>query len=231
MNLTDVKHVPIRRKRKFPIGRGKGSGLGKTGGRGGKGQYARTGVSKYPHWEGGQTPLVRKIPKRGFSNFPFAHRVAEVNLGELEAFNAGDVVDPEKLRAAGLVGREAQYVKILGDGELKKALTIKAHAISAAAAEKAKKAGATVEILPSDLAERLAWRAKLDARMRAKAEEKEKARLARKEERAKARADKAARRAAGEKPETKKPKEKEKAPKAKKPEGKHAPPKKEEKGS
>lgn len=197
MNLTDAKNFQVKRKWKFPVGRGKGSGLGKTCGRGGRGQYARSGVSRYAHWEGGQTPLVRKLPKRGFSNFHHIADVVTVNLADLNIFNAGDVVDQAKLQAAGLIHGEHDYIKILGGGELTKAITIKAHAFAASVAEKAKKAGATLEVIPSDRKERLDKRAKKYERMAVKAAEKETGRLARKAERAKVRAEKKAKKLAG----------------------------------
>lgn len=230
MNLTDAKNFPIKRKHKFPVGRGKGTGIGKTCGRGGRGQYARSGVSRYAHWEGGQTPLVRKLPKRGFSNFHHTSDVATVNLGDLGVFNAGDVVDPAKLQAAGLIHGEHEYVKILGGGELTKPLTIKAHAFASSVAAKAKKAGATLEVIPSDRKEKLDARAKKYERMAAAAAEKEKGRLARKEERAKIRAEKKAKKLAGAKaegaPKKDAPKAKDKAakPKGDKPHGGGKPP-------
>ncbi len=226
MNLSDAKKYPIKRKYKFPVGRGKGCGKGKTCGRGGKGQYARSGVSRYAHWEGGQTPLIRRIPKRGFSNFRHSSEVATVNLADLNVFAAGDVVDPAKLVEAGLIHAGFDYVKILGDGTLEKKLTIKAHAFARSATEKARKAGATLETLPSDRSAWLEQREKKYARAAATAEEKEKARQQRLADREKARADKKAQKAAGVKREGAKkeaPKGKEKAAKPKgggKPEGK-----------
>src|SRR6185295_7935751 len=109
-------------KKKTRRGRGVGSGLGKTAGRGQKGQYARTRGFK-PHFEGGQTPLHRRLPKRGFKN-PFPTKVAEVNVGELEIFSAGAKVDAAALKAKGLVKGQYDKLKILGDGELKKGLHI-----------------------------------------------------------------------------------------------------------
>lgn len=225
MNLSDAKKYPIVRKYKFPVGRGKGCGKGKTCGRGGKGQYARSGVSRYAHFEGGQTPLIRRIPKRGFSNFYHSAIVATVNLRDLNVFAAGDVVDPAKLVASGLIHGGFDYVKILGDGTLEKKLTIKAHAFAKSAEEKAKKAGATLEVIPSVRVEKLEKRAKKYARTAASAEEKEKARQQRLADSAKARAEKKAKKIAGVKPEAKKEAPKAKEKKAKpagggKPEGK-----------
>ena len=130
---------------KVRLGRGVGSGLGKTAGRGQKGQYARTRGFK-PHFEGGQTPIQRRLPKRGFKN-PFPTLVAEVNVGDLEAFAAGAKVDEKALRAHGLVKGRADKIKILGDGELTKAVTVTAHAFSKSAAEKIKKAGGKAVLL------------------------------------------------------------------------------------
>ncbi len=197
MNLSDAKNFPVKRKRRFRWGLGKGSGGGKTCGRGGRGQKARSGYSKPAHWEGGQTPLVRKIPKRGFSNARFASKVATVNLSDLNRFDAGDVIDPARLLAAGMIPRAHDFVKVLGDGELQKALTIKAHAFAASVADKAKKAGATIEIIPSQRKDSLEGRDKRHARLAAAFEEQEKARVVRKADRAKIRAEKKAKRIAG----------------------------------
>jgi len=124
---------------KTRIGRGVGSGLGKTAGRGQKGQYARSRGFK-PHFEGGQTPLQRRLPKRGFNN-PFPTKVAEVNVGDLEIFPAGAKVDEAALRDRGLVRGAFDMIKILGSGELTKSVTVTATAFSKVAAEKIKKAG------------------------------------------------------------------------------------------
>src|SRR6478735_6899534 len=112
------------------VGRGPGSGLGTTGGYGQKGQRARSGGSIHPWFEGGQTPLWRRLPKRGFKN-PFTKNVAVVNVGLLANFDAGSTVDPVKLVEAGFVRGEFDRVKILGVGTLEKALTVRAHAFSA----------------------------------------------------------------------------------------------------
>jgi large subunit ribosomal protein L15 len=130
---------------KTRVGRGVGSGLGKTAGRGQKGQYARTRGFK-PHFEGGQTPIQRRLPKRGFTN-PFRARVAEVNVGDLEVFTAGANVDVAALVAKGLVRGRYDRVKILGDGELTKAVTVSANAFSKGAAEKITKAGGKVVLV------------------------------------------------------------------------------------
>src|SRR3984957_14216850 len=130
---------------KTRVGRGVGSGLGKTSGRGQKGQYARVRGFK-PHFEGGQTPIQRRLPKRGFKN-PFAARIAEVNVGDLEIFNAGSAVDEKSLVARGLVRGRFDRIKILGDGELTKAVTVSAHAFSKTAAAKIQKAGGKIVLV------------------------------------------------------------------------------------
>jgi large subunit ribosomal protein L15 len=130
---------------KTRVGRGVGSGLGKTAGRGQKGQYARSRGFK-PHFEGGQTPIQRRLPKRGFKN-PFAARIAEVNVGDLEVFTAGANVDEKALVARGLVRGRFDRIKVLGDGELTKAVTVSAHAFSKTAADKIKKAGGKVVLV------------------------------------------------------------------------------------
>ena len=130
---------------KTRVGRGPGSGLGKTAGRGQKGQYARTRGFKR-HFEGGQTPIQRRLPKRGFKN-PFPTLVAEVNVGALEVFAAGAKVDADALASKGLLKGRWDKIKILGDGELTKAVTVTAHAFSKSAAEKIKKAGGKAVLL------------------------------------------------------------------------------------
>ncbi|MCA9583985.1 MAG: 50S ribosomal protein L15 [Myxococcales bacterium] len=125
--------------KKVRVGRGPGSGIGKTAGRGQKGQYARRGTFK-PSFEGGQTPLARRLPKRGFK-VPFPTVTAEVNVGQLETFDAGAKVDEAALRARGLVKGQCDRIKILGEGELSKAVTVTAHSFSKGAQEKITKAG------------------------------------------------------------------------------------------
>ena len=133
------------RQRKVRVGRGIGSKLGKTSGSGNKGQKSRRGYSRRRGFEGGQMPLHRRIPKRGFNN-PFGSAFAVINLEELNVFPAGETVTPDLLRAHGFV-RTQQQVKVLGDGELKTKLAIHAHAFSASAKEKISKAGGTFEVL------------------------------------------------------------------------------------
>ena len=128
------------------IGRGHGSGQGKTAGKGHKGQKARSGGSIRPGFEGGQTALARRIPKRGFNNI-FATKYAVVNVSDLEKFVDGTVVDTELLKASGLISKELDGVKVLGNGELTKNLTVKAAKFSAAAKEKIEKAGGKAEVM------------------------------------------------------------------------------------
>jgi large subunit ribosomal protein L15 len=135
-------------KKKTRKGRGVGSGLGKTAGRGQKGQFARVRGFK-PHFEGGQTPLQRRLPKRGF-NPPFPVKTAEVNVGELDVFAAGTHVDERALREKGLVKGPFDRLKILGDGELSKGVTVTAHAFSKSAAAKIAKAGGKVQVIAAN---------------------------------------------------------------------------------
>lgn len=128
------------------IGRGHGSGQGKTAGKGHKGQKARSGGGVRPGFEGGQTALARRIPKRGFNNI-FATKYAIVNVSDLEKFVDGTVVDTELLKASGIINKELDGVKVLGNGELTKNLTVKAAKFSAAAKEKIEKAGGKAEVM------------------------------------------------------------------------------------
>ena len=147
MKLNELKPVEGAKHAKKRVGRGIGSGIGKTSGRGQKGQNSRSGGGVRPGYEGGQTPLFKRLPKRGFTNI-HAHEYAIVNLGDINAlFEAGSVVDLEALKKVGLVKKEHEGVKILGNGELYKALTIKAAKFSKSAVEKISKAGGTVEVL------------------------------------------------------------------------------------
>lgn len=132
-------------KKKTRKGRGVGSGLGKTAGRGQKGQYARRATFK-PSFEGGQTPLARRLPKRGFKKLDRA-KVAEINVGQLEAFEAGAKVDERALRERGLIKGAADRIKVLGNGELTKKITVTAHSFSKSAQEKIAKAGGTAVLV------------------------------------------------------------------------------------
>ena len=137
-------------QKKLRKGRGPGSGLGKTAGRGQKGQYARRGTFK-PSFEGGQTPLARRLPKRGFTKRNRAV-VAEINVGQLDAFAAGAKVDERALRDHGLIKGQIDRIKILGNGELTKAVTVTAHSFSKSAQEKIAKAGGKVVLVAQALA-------------------------------------------------------------------------------
>jgi large subunit ribosomal protein L15 len=146
MDLSNLQPSYGSTNSKKRIGRGHGSGHGKTSGKGHKGQKARSGGSIIPGFEGGQMPLQRRLPKRGFT--PLSRKVyALVNLRDLELFDAGSVVDLESLGKAGLVGQLKDGIKILGDGDLTKALTVKAHKFSKSAQAKIEAAGGTVEVL------------------------------------------------------------------------------------
>lgn len=145
--LSNMKPPRGSRHRKVRVGRGMGSKMGKTAGAGNKGQQSRRGYSRRPGFEGGQMPLHRRLPKRGFSS-PFPKSFAIVNVESLaNNFAAGDTVTPETLNTRGIVRAVRDRVKILGDGELKIALTVRAHAFSKSAEEKIARAGGTIEVL------------------------------------------------------------------------------------
>jgi large subunit ribosomal protein L15 len=144
--LSNLKPPRGSRHRKVRVGRGMGSKLGKTAGAGNKGQQSRRGYSRRPGFEGGQMPLHRRLPKRGFSQ-PFPKEFAVVNVDSLNAFAAGGTVTPELLMDRGLVRTMRDGVKVLGDGELKVAVTVRAHAFSKSAEEKISKAGGKAEVL------------------------------------------------------------------------------------
>ncbi len=145
VGLNNLRPPRGSRKKPMRVGRGIGARKSKTAGRGNKGQRSRGGYSRRAGFEGGQMPLHRRLPKRGFTNI-FRREVATVNVEALNAFSAGERVTPETLRQRGLV-RRGRPVKILGDGELKVKLTVAAHAFSAGAREKIEKAGGQVEVL------------------------------------------------------------------------------------
>ena len=129
------------------VGRGPGSGLGKTSGRGEKGQKARSGASINPLFEGGQSPLYRRIPKRGFKNALFRVRYATVNVSELNVFDDNTVVTPALLKEKKIIRKELDGVKVLGNGKLEKKLTIQANKFSKSALEKIEKAGSKAEVI------------------------------------------------------------------------------------
>lgn len=146
MELHTLKAPTGTRTSPRRVGRGIGSGLGKTAGRGHKGQKARSGGGKGPAFEGGQTPLQRRLPKRGFHNI-FKKEYAIVNVGQLSRFPAGAVVTPELLLEEGLIKKVGDGVKLLGQGELGKALTVRVHQASRSAVEKVEGAGGKVEVI------------------------------------------------------------------------------------
>lgn len=146
MRIHELKPTPGSTTRSKRVGRGIGSGLGKTSGKGHKGQKARSGGGKGPHFEGGQTPLQRRLPKRGFTNI-FTKVYAEVNLEDLDRFAPGTEVTPELLKEVGLVKQVQDGIKVLGNGEMKHALTVKAHKFSKSAAAKIEEAGGKVEVI------------------------------------------------------------------------------------
>jgi large subunit ribosomal protein L15 len=129
------------------VGRGSGSGLGKTSGKGQKGQKARSGASINPVFEGGQLPLYRRIPKRGFSNAKFKTEYAVINLEDLNVFEDGTVVTPALLSETGMVKQQLSGIKVLGNGNLEKKLTIKAHKFSKSALDKINESGSTAEVI------------------------------------------------------------------------------------
>jgi large subunit ribosomal protein L15 len=144
--LSNLKPPRGSRHRKVRVGRGMGSKLGKTSGAGNKGQQSRRGYSRRAGFEGGQMPLHRRLPKRGFSS-PNPKEFAVVNVETLNAFSAGETVTPESLSSKGIIRAQRDGIKVLGDGELKVALTVRAHAFSKSAEEKIARAGGKAEIL------------------------------------------------------------------------------------
>jgi large subunit ribosomal protein L15 len=146
MDLTTLKAPRGSSTKRKRVGRGQSSGLGKTAGRGGKGQKARSGNMHFEGFEGGQMPLQRRLPKFGFTN-PFRKEFVPVNLKELNRFEAGAIVDLAALKKAGLVKKELSGVKILALGELDRALTVRAQRFSGAAKEKIERAGGKAEVI------------------------------------------------------------------------------------
>lgn len=146
MQLHELSPAPGSVQDSKRIGRGHGSGWGKTAGKGHKGQKARAGRGQRPGFEGGQMPLQRRVPKRGFNNI-FAKEYAIVNLAALNKFEAGAVVDAEALIAAGIIGKNFDGVKILANGKLEKALTVKANAFSESAKAQIESAGGKAEVI------------------------------------------------------------------------------------
>lgn len=146
MRLDDLKPAAGANKKRKRVGRGDGSGHGKTSGRGHKGQGARSGGNTKPGFEGGQMPLQRRLPKRGFHNL-FRVEMAVVNLGQIDSLAAGSEITPDVLVRHGYVSGKNRKVKILADGSLSKPLTVKAHGFSAKAKEKIEAAGGKAELI------------------------------------------------------------------------------------
>ncbi len=147
MKLHELNSAPEAKARKR-VGRGPGSGMGKTSTRGEKGQKARSGASIPAWFQGGQAPLFRRIPKRGFNNARFTTRYATINLSDLNKFfKDGDVVTPEVLKEKGIIKKELSGIKVLGNGKLEKKLTIKAHRFSSSAVSKIESAGSKAEVI------------------------------------------------------------------------------------
>ena len=145
MKLNELNNLEAKNRKR--IGRGPGSGNGKTAGKGHKGQNARSGGGVRPGFEGGQLPLYRRLSKRGFNNYNFRTTYATVNVGDLEKFKEGTVVDKELLIKEGLVTKELDGIKILGNGELTKKLTVKANKFSESAKKKIEDVGGVVEVI------------------------------------------------------------------------------------
>ena len=146
MRLDDLKPAAGSTKKRKRVGRGDGSGHGKTSGRGHKGQGSRSGGNTKPGFEGGQMPLQRRLPKRGFHN-PFRIEMSVVNLGQIDTLPAGSEITPEILRRHGYISGKNRRVKVLGDGAVSKAFTVRAHGFSAKAKEKIEAAGGKTELI------------------------------------------------------------------------------------
>ena len=147
MKLHELEKNIGATHRKKRLGCGRGSGLGKTSGKGQKGQKARSGVSISPVFEGGQLPLYRRLPKRGFSNYLFKKEYAVINLGDLNVFENGTLVTPALLKEKGIIKKQLSGIKVLGNGKLEKKLTIQANKFSASAIEKIKESGSKAEVI------------------------------------------------------------------------------------
>ena len=147
MKLNELEKNKGATHRRKIVGHGRGSGLGKTSGKGHKGQNARSGGGVNPWFEGGQLPLYRRLPKRGFSNAKFKVEYAVINLSDLNRFEDGTVVTPELLKETGLVKNQLSGIKVLGNGKLERKLTIKAHKFSNSAIEAIEKNGSKIEVI------------------------------------------------------------------------------------
>lgn len=150
MNLNDVKALGLKNKTRTRVGRGIGSGHGKTSGRGHKGAKSRSGWSSRIGWEGGQMPLYRRAPKRGFNNKNFKKFFTIINVGDLASFAAGTVIDLKSVLEAGLASKEkhTEQLKVLGNGEVTRNLVLKVNAITTTARQKIEAAGGKVELIP-----------------------------------------------------------------------------------
>lgn len=146
MKLHELTASPTKKARKR-VGRGPGSGMGKTSTRGENGQKSRSGASIPAWFQGGQSPLYRRIPKRGFNNARFTTKYQVLNLSDFDRFNDGDVVTPELLKELGIVKKELSGIKVLGNGELTKKITIKANRFSSKAVTKIESAGGKAEVI------------------------------------------------------------------------------------
>ena len=147
MKLNELKALPEKKARKI-VGRGPGSGMGKTSTRGQKGQKSRSGVSIKPWFQGGQSPIYRRVPKRGFNNAQFTTRFAVINLSDLDKFfKDGEVVTPEILKERGIIKKQLAGVKVLATGKLTKKLTVKAQRFSSAAVTKIEESGGKTEVI------------------------------------------------------------------------------------
>ncbi len=147
MKLHELKKNPGATHSKKIVGRGPGSGLGKTSGKGHKGQNARSGGGVRPVFEGGQLPLYRRLPKRGFSNAKFKVEYAVINVGDLNKFEEGTVITPELLKEKGIIKKQLAGIKVLGHGEIDKKITIRAHRFSSTALEKLERSGSKAEVI------------------------------------------------------------------------------------
>ncbi|MGA7875019.1 MAG: 50S ribosomal protein L15 [Desulfoferrobacter sp.] len=149
MRLEDLAPAPGAKKTKKRVGRGCGSGLGKTAGRGTKGQNSRSGGGVPPWFEGGQMPLQRRVPKRGFTNI-FKKHYSLVNIGDLDRLQEHSEIGPEQFIRSGLVGKLRDGIKLLGEGEITRPVTVQVHKASAAAIKKIEAAGGRVELISSE---------------------------------------------------------------------------------
>lgn len=147
MKLNELKKNPGATHSKKIVGRGPGSGLGKTSGKGHKGQNARSGGGVRPVFEGGQLPLYRRLPKRGFSNAKFKCEYAVINVSDLDKFEEGTVITPELLKEVGMVKKQLAGIKVLGNGEITKKVTIRAHRFTSTALRKLEESGSKAEVI------------------------------------------------------------------------------------